>query len=407
MKVAMVSEHASPLATLGGVDAGGQNVHVAALASALGHRGANVVVYTRRDSPRLARRVRLGPSVWVEHVDAGPPEPIAKDHLFRYMPEFAQYLSRAWRVNRPDAVHGHFWMSGWAMLRAAAPLSIATLQTFHASGSVKRAQQGAKDTSPPERCAVEAEIARNADLTLAESNEEVFELVRQGADAERIRVVPSGVDVQRFTPRGECERRGRERPRFRIVVVSRLVERKGVGNVITALAAVPDAELVIAGGPACEDLATDPEALRLTDLARRAGVADRVELRGRLDHASVAPLYRSADIVVCAPWYEPFGLVALEAMACGVPVVASAVGGLVDTVIDGVTGRMVPPRRPDVLAATLRGLLPDVTTRRDLGGAGARRARTRYAWSNIASETARAYRHAISQHAGLDAVRVG
>lgn len=406
MRIAMVSEHASPLAVLGGVDAGGQNVHVASLASALGRRGASVVVYTRRDSPGLPRRVRLGPSVWVEHVDAGPPEPIAKDELFPHMPEFAAYLHRAWRTSRPDVVHGHFWMSGWAMLRAAAPLQIPTLQTFHALGSVKRAQQGTKDTSPPERCAVEAEIVRNADMTLAESNEELFELLRQGGDADRIRVVPSGVDVQRFTPRGDSERRGRGRARYRIAVVSRLVERKGVGNVITALAGVPDAELVVGGGPAREELATDREALRLTELARRAGVAERVELRGRLDHASVAALYRSADVVVCAPWYEPFGLVALEAMACGVPVVASAVGGLVDTVIDGVTGRMVPPRRPDLLARALCDLLPDVAARRDLGGAGARRARTRYAWSNIASETARAYRHAISARAGLEAVVV-
>ncbi len=407
MRIAMVSEHASPLAMLGGVDAGGQNVHVASLASALGQRGAHVVVYTRRDSPELRHRVQLGPSVWVEHVDAGPPEPIAKDELFVHMPEFAHHLSRALQQRRPDVVHGHFWMSGWAMLRAAAPLRIPTLQTFHALGSVKRAQQGARDTSPPERCAIEADIVRNVDLTLAESNEEVFELVRQGGDPNRIRVVPSGVDVQLFSPGGPSEPRGRGRPRYRVVVVSRLVERKGVGNVVTALADVPDTELVIAGGPARAELATHSEAVRLMELAARAGVADRVELRGRLDHASVAALYRSADVVVCAPWYEPFGLVALEAMACGVPVVASAVGGLVDTVIDGLTGRMVPPRRPDVLAATLRELLADPATRRELGAAGVRRARTRYAWPNIASETARAYHHAMVEHAGLAAVGVG
>jgi D-inositol-3-phosphate glycosyltransferase len=405
MRIALVSEHASPLAPLGGVDAGGQNVHVRALALALGALGSHVVVYTRRDAPDLATHVKLGPSVWVHHVDAGPPESIPKDDLWAHMPEFAANLQKAWRRSRPDIVHAHFWMSGWAALEAAGPLGVPTLQTFHALGTVKRAQQGSKDTSPAERCAVEADIARTMSLTLAESNEEMFELVRSGADPRRIWVVPSGVDLDVFSPRGAAGPARSDRPR--LVVVSRLVERKGVGNVITALRDVPDAELLVAGGPTRDGLHTDREAQRLLSLVAEAGVDDRVTLLGQLDHDNVAALYRSADVVVCVPWYEPFGLVALEAMACGVPVVASAVGGLVDTVVDGATGLMVPPRDPRRLGLALRQLLADPERRRALGAAGARRARQRYGWRTIGKETRRAYQHALSRRLGIPAAQVG
>lgn len=405
MRIALVSEHASPLAPLGGVDAGGQNVHVRSLGLALGRLGAHVTVHTRRDAPDLPPYAKLGPSVWVHHVDAGPPEPIPKDDLWGYMPDFAEQLHAAWSRTHPDVVHGHFWMSGWAALQAATPLGIPVLQTFHALGSVKRRQQGAKDTSPAERCAIEAEIAATVDITLAESNEEVFELVRSGADPRRVWVVPSGVDLDVFSPRGPVA--ARPDRGARVVVVSRLVERKGVGNVITALRDVPDTQLVIAGGPPQHRLEAHPEARRLMHIARASGVDDRVELVGQIDHDAVAALYRSADVVVCVPWYEPFGLVALEAMACGVPVLASAVGGLVDTVVDGVTGVMVPPRDPGRLANVLQHLLADAAFRRALGVAGARRARRRYGWTTIARETSRAYQHAASRRLNVSAAKVG
>jgi D-inositol-3-phosphate glycosyltransferase len=389
MRVAMVSEHASPLAVLGGVDAGGQNVHVAALATAMGGRGVEVVVYTRREDPSVPRRVRLAPRVVVEHVAAGPPEPIPKDLLLPHMDSFAKELEESWACWRPDVVHAHFWMSGRAALAAARPLGVPVVQTFHALGVVKRRHQGKKDTSPPGRSAAEAEIIRGVDRIVATCSDEVFELLRLGADPRRISVVPCGVDLDLFRPDGPVE----ERPAntHRLVVVSRLVERKGVGNVISALPHVPQTELVVAGGPAAPDLEQDPEARRFIALARSLGVQDRVHLRGRMDRGSVAALVRSADAVVCVPWYEPFGIVPLEAMACGVPVVVSAVGGLVDSIVDGVTGLHVPPRRPDRLATALRSLLADPERRRSFGAAGVRRARSRYGWDRIAGATLEAY----------------
>ncbi|HEX3623621.1 MAG TPA: glycosyltransferase [Acidimicrobiales bacterium] len=388
MRVAMVSDHASPLAVLGGVDAGGQNVHVAALARQLGRLGVEVLVSTRRDDPTLPRWSALAPGVAVHHVDAGPPFPIPKDDLFPYMDAFAADLARVWRRWRPDVAHGHFWMSGLAAVEAGRPLGIPVVQTFHALGVVKRRHQGERDTSPPERRTVERQLLADVDRVVATCSDEMFELVRLGADVDKVKVVPSGVDLGHFCPDGPVEPR---RPGVaRLVVVSRLVERKGVGNVVTALAGVPGAELVIAGGPDAADLRHNEEARRLLRLAEAAGVADRVSLRGRVDRADLPALLRSADAVLCVPWYEPFGIVPLEAMACGVPVVATAVGGLVDTVVDGVTGIHVPPRSPEHLAAALRCLLDDRALRRRLGVAGARRAR-KYGWPRIARATLGVY----------------
>jgi D-inositol-3-phosphate glycosyltransferase len=394
----MVSEHASPLAVLGGVDAGGQNVHVAALARHLARLGVEVLVSTRRDDPSLPRWAALAPGVAVHHVDAGPPYPISKDDLLPSMDAFAADLGRVWQRWRPDVVHAHFWMSGLAAIQAGKPLGIPVVETFHALGVVKRRHQGDRDTSPPERQDAERRILAEVDRVVATCSDEVFELVRLGADVDRVKVVPCGVDLGHFSPEGPVEPRRPGLARF--VVVSRLVERKGVGNVVSALAGVPGAEVVIAGGPDEADLAHDDEAHRLMRLAEDAGVADRVTLRGRVDRADLPALLRSADAVLCVPWYEPFGIVALEAMACGVPVVASAVGGLVDTVVDGVTGIHVPPRSPQHLAGALRCLLEDPTVRRRLGTAGARRARRRYGWNRVAGSTLGVYGELLASTEG-------
>ncbi len=390
----MVSEHASPLATLGGVDAGGQNVHVAALAQAMGRRGVEVVVHTRREERDPARRVEMAPGVVVDHVPAGPAEVVSKDELFPYMDDFAADLRRQWRRRRPDVVHAHFWMSGYAALRAARPLGIPVVMTFHALGVVKQRHQGSRDTSPPERLRVEEELVAESDRIVATCSDEVFELLRLGGARRRISVVPCGVDLTTFTPTGPSEERTPDRAR--LVYVGRLVERKGIGNAISALAGLvnnggPDAELVVAGGPDASEVDTDPEVRRLRALARKAHVEDRVHFRGRVGRTELPALLRSADAVVCVPWYEPFGIVPLEAMACGVPVVASAVGGIIDSVVDGKTGVHVPPRRPDLVAEALRALLRDDERRAAYGAAGVARARARYSWSRIAAATLSAY----------------
>ena len=204
MRIAMVSEHASPLAAssgLGGVDAGGQNVAVRALALALADVGHDVVVHTRRTGPATPRRVPLTGSrplagtVVVDHVDAGPAQELAKDDLVDHMDAFSDELAARWRDERPDVVHAHFWMSGMAALPAARALGVPIVQTFHALGSVKRRHQGAEDTSPARRVAVESDLGASVDRVLATCREEVEELLALGVAADQATVVPCGVDV--------------------------------------------------------------------------------------------------------------------------------------------------------------------------------------------------------------------
>jgi glycosyltransferase involved in cell wall biosynthesis len=359
-------------------------VYVGAVAQELARRGVEVVVYTRRDDASVPRRVRMGTNVWVEHVDAGPPEPIpnAIDNLLPFMDDFADELAQAWARSRPDVIHSHFWMSGRAALTAGRPLDIPLVHTFHALGVVKKRHQGAGDSSPPERLPEEMRILRRAERIVATCSDEVFELARLGGDMTRIRVIPCGVNVRYFRPDGPVEPRT---PGLRrLVVVSRLVRRKGVGDVVAALSGLRNTELVIAGGQPLERLADDPEAARLMRIAREVGVEERVVFRGRLERHEVPPLLRSADAVVCVPWYEPFGIVPLEAMACGVPVVAATVGGLIDTVVDGLTGIHVPPRRPDAVVDAVQRLFADANLRASLGAAGARRVRQLYTWEGVA-----------------------
>jgi glycosyltransferase involved in cell wall biosynthesis len=400
MRISMVSEHANPLAALGEVDAGGQNLHVAELSAALGRQGHEVTVYSRRDDPAQPERVRTDSGYEVAHVPAGPARYLPKDDLLPHMTQFGRFLAQQWDEDQPDIVHAHFWMSGLASLLATRGTDTPVVQTFHALGVVKRRHQGAADTSPPERVRLERLIGKNAAQVAATCSDEVFELARMGLPRPRMSVVPCGVDLDRFGVSGPTPGPG---AKYRIVSVGRLVPRKGFATAISALAGVPDTELVIAGGPDRGRLADDPEACRLRELAERSGVADRVHLLGQVSRADMPGLLRSADLVVCTPWYEPFGIVPLEAMACGRPVVAAAVGGLIDTVVDGVTGELVPPKRPDVLAATLRRLLDNPAQREAYGVAGMDRAHSRYSWDRIAVDILRVYEKALTERAPASA----
>ncbi|GAA1270804.1 glycosyltransferase family 1 protein [Sphaerisporangium rubeum] len=393
----MVSEHADPLAAIGGVDAGGQNVHVAGLAVALAALGHEVTVYTRRTAPGQDVPVPLAPGAVVEHVPAGPPERLPKDDLPPHMPAFAAWLARRWSADRPDVAHAHFWMSGMAALRAATWLGVPVVQTFHALGTVKRRWQGAADTSPPERLAVERDIGRRAAAVIATCADEIRELVAMGVPPERITVVPCGVDLTLFRPDGPAARDGRA---ALVLSIGRLVPRKGVDTIIEALPRVPDARLVVAGGEP-----GDAEWLRLRSLASASGLAGRVRLIGAVPRRDVPALMRSAQVVVTVPWYEPFGMVPVEAMACGVPVIASAVGGHLDTVSG--CGVLVPPRRPRAVARALRDLLAAPERRASIAQAGLRRARARYGWPQVAARTESVYRSLIGERTGRLATAEG
>ncbi len=398
MRIAMVSEHASPLAALGGVDAGGQNVHVAALASHLVRRGHDVTVFTRRDDPDLPSRVDTPHGYAVEHVPAGPPTEVPKDELVPYMEGFAQHLAGRFAREPYDLVHSHFWMSGLAACTAAEPYDLPVVHTFHALGAVKRRHQGSADTSPPNRLALEEQLCGSVDHVIATCTDEVTELQAMGLPEPSATVIPCGVDTDLFRPGP----RSADSPK-RLLMVGRLVPRKGGEDLVRALADVPHTELLIAGGPPADALDADPEVARLRHTAAAVGVAHRVHFLGRIGHEDMPALYGSSHVVACVPWYEPFGIVPLEAMACGRPVVGSAVGGLLDTVLPGITGDLVPPRDPDRLALVLRNLLADDGRRDRYGKAGRQRARRTYRWARIAKETERVYANVAAQNADTPA----
>ncbi|CAL9336289.1 D-inositol 3-phosphate glycosyltransferase [Nocardiopsis dassonvillei] len=389
MRIAMVSEHASPLAAIGGEDAGGQNVHVAELAMALAERGHEVVVHTRRTDVHRPETVSVAPGVRVEHVRAGPEYPVPKDELLPFMGEFARRLRASWRTERPDVVHAHFWMSGQASLEAADRLGLPVVSTFHALGVVKARHQGAADTSPVERIPAERAVAHGSDLVIATSTEERRELLSWGVAPGRVAVAPCGVDTERFAPQGPAVARGE---RLRLLSLCRLVPRKGVDTAVRALRRVPGAELLVAGGPPAGLVQDDPEVRRLRAIADRAGVGERVRFIGSVDRSEVPALLRSADIAVNLPWYEPFGMSTVEAMACGVPVVASRVGGHLDTVLHGETGLLVPDRDPRRAADALTRLAADRRAREMFGAAAAERARRLYSWAEVARRSEECYR---------------
>ncbi|MFI9503944.1 glycosyltransferase [Nocardia sp. NPDC052566] len=394
MRIAVVSEHASPLAAPGVLAFGGQSGHVAELSAAMVRRGHEVTVYTRRTDPRARAQVVTGAGYRVIHVPAGPPVPLPVEQTLSHLGEFGTYLQRHWARDTPDLVHAHHWMSGLAAELAARVHNLPVVVSFHTLGVVKRRHEGLADTSPRSRIRFERMIATRAAQVLATCADEAVELARMGVPRFRTSVVPAGVDATRFDPDGPALERSARR---RVVSVGKLVRRKGFETAIKALQELPSTELLVAGGPVGDDVEEGSEARRLRRVADEYGVADRVRLLGTVSRARLPQLLRSADVVLCTPWYAPFGRVALEAMACRKPVVATAVGGLLDTVVDGVTGRLVAPPEPIAVARAVRPLLDDATLRETWGVAGYQRACTRYTWERAAIDTVAAYRRAVPE----------
>lgn len=398
MRISMVSAHASPLASMGGADAGVRTMHVAALGTALARRGHHVTVYTRREAPGLPERVEISPRFEVVQLTAGPAASLTEIESLPHMADLADGLAKDWLRTKPDIVHSHFWMSGVAALDAArrsdAPRDLPVAQSFHGLNVLSHRNEGTVETTPPERELLEPWVGHNSDSVIATCSDEAFEVKSLGIPTGAISVVPCGVDLRRFGTRGDAE--ARLRP-VRLVTVGTLEPRHGFDLVIRALAQLVeegvDADLVIVGGRGDSDAAS----IELRSLAEHLGVADRIDLCGSVAHAAMPAILRSADAVICTPWHEPSGRVVLEAMACGIPVVATAVGSHIDLVIDGVTGVHVPPRDPEAIATALSCLLADESRMASLGEAGSRWVAGRFTWEQVATRTERAYRKTSSR----------
>lgn len=395
MKIALVAEQASlhpAVRSATAADGGSQARGLCTLARTLGGLGHQVTIYARKDAQGLAARAQLAPGVTVEHLPAGPATGLPDDKVLPHMAAFSGQLAQRWRQGTPDIVHAHFWTGGLAALAATRDVRVPVVQTFHSLGTAERRHYGTLARGSEARLRLEALIGRSVSAVLASSSAEMSELARLGVPRTSIRVVPYGVDTDEFLPDGPVARRS-SRPR--LLAVAPLTERSGLDVIIRAMADVPRCELVIVGGPARSELGHEPVYRSLVRLAGQLGVEDRVVFAGQVSRARMPALLRSADLLVHTALYEPFGMVPLEAMACGTPVMAAAGGSHQDTIVDGATGVLVRPGQPAALARQVRRLLDSPMLLQGYGIAAADRARARYSWERIGRETLAVYQRSL------------
>jgi D-inositol-3-phosphate glycosyltransferase len=402
-RIALISDHASPLASAGGIDSGGQNIYVAQVARHLARLGFSIDVFTRRDAENQPEVLPWQPGVRIVNVPAGPARFVRKEDLLPLMDEFARYVGDfAAAEGGYQVAHANFFMSSLAAMHLKRVLGIPFVVTFHALGRVRRVHQQEADQFPPARIDIEEAAIAQADALIAECPQDKEDLVSlYGADARRIAIVPCGFDKAEFWPiaRPFARRALGFDPKERIVLnVGRLVPRKGIDNAVRALGRLArrhglPAKLVVVGGNSdlpCPLLT--PEIGRLKEIAAAEGVVEQVVFTGRRSREFLKLYYNAADVFVTTPWYEPFGITPLEAMACGTPVVGAEVGGIKFSVADGFTGCLVPPNDPDALASSLARLFQDPDYRRGLGRNAIDRVHEQFTWAKVTASIAALYR---------------
>lgn len=403
-RVAFITVHTSPLASPGGRDAGGMNVYVRQLSAELAARGLLVDVFTRRTSPGEPEISLMDGGVRLVRVSAGPARAIEKDRLPAYLDAFADGMRdfAAREAVRYELLHSHYWLSGWVAERLRQTWDAGHIAMFHTLGEAKNRSR-LTEHEPLRRIDAERDIATSADRIVCASRHEKDLLVSlYGADPARVAVVPCGVDLDRFRPLGKEQARrqlGLRQDDRIILFVGRIEPLKGIDILIGAAAQLedqPDFHVLIVGG----DKRAQREMRELRELATGLGIGDRVCFVGAVDHEQLPLFYNAADVCVVPSYYESFGMVAVEAMACGTPVVASRVGGLAATVSDGETGYLIPWRCPEPFAERLEMLLTNDDLRRSLGNA-AREAMERYRWSNVADAVIEIYEDVRRRRAPL------
>lgn len=416
-RVAMISVHTSPFAVLGGRDTGGLNVYVRELSRHLVERGVQVDVFTRR-TDRLSPQIsEVDNGIRLIQVEAGPPEPISKDELFCYMPEFATDMAyfAIKEGLRYDAVHAHYWLSGWAGHLLQRYWDVPLVLMFHTLAHLKNAvaQQDQRETTL--RLQVERRLVDLVDALIAANPDERTEMIRRlGADPAKIVTVPPGVDLDRFRPADSWAARRRlelhDGPL--VLFVGRIDPVKGIDTLFEAFQrlvhdhdwAGPAPRLVFVGGliRIGDDGSTmDADLQRLAAKAEELGLSDHVLFHGAQPRERLPLYYNAVDVCAVPSRYESFGLVAVEAMACGTPIVASRVGGLRFTIEDEISGLLVPHSDPIALSKALRRVLIDHGLRSHMQ-VGARQAAIRFSWQTITSAMLQVYEHlATERHTAL------
>jgi len=416
LRIAMLSVHTCPLAMLGGKETGGMNVYVRDLSRELGRRGHQVDVYTRSqnpDLPRISNKLRAGGRVI--HLPAGPERPYDKHHVYDHLPQFVEgALAQAAADGvQYHVLHSHYWLSGEAARRLREHWGAPIVHMAHTLGKMKNlvAEKRPRERETARRVAVETEIVDFADALIASTPAEENQLAElYGADQRKIHVISPGVDVDRFHPIPTAHAKeyiGTCPDQPMILFVGRIEPLKGIDTLLRAIARVlercpelrgsmqsPECLCVPIIGGAADRIHEDEEIMRLQRLRERLGIEDVVTFLGSRNQDTLQYYYSAAEMVIMPSDYESFGMVALEAMACGTPVIASDVGGLAFLVKDGRTGYRVPAGDVEALANRITHLLTDELARRRIGQRATCWAES-YAWPNIAERIEDVYREVM------------
>ena len=415
--IALISEHASPLAAVGGIDSGGQNVYVAQVARALARFGYSVDVFTRRDSAELPEVVPFAPGVRIVNVPAGPAAFVRKEDLLPLMGEFCDYVCAFAQANGGYHLsHANFFMSALAAMKLKERLGTPYVVTFHALGRVRRLHQGDADQFPRERLAIEDQTIERADGIIAECPQDRVDLTTlYRADVRRVAVIPCGYDKGELWPITKAFARralGLSGEEPILLNVGRLAPRKGIDNLVRGLGRLARAHgvmtrlIVVGGNSDLPDPGLTPEIGRLKAIAAEEGVERQVCFTGRRSREFLKLYYSAADIFCTTPWYEPFGITPLEAMACATPVLGADVGGIRFSVADGVTGALVPPNDAEAFAAKAADLLADRERLKEMGRAGLHRVQAQFTWPKVARSVAAFYEEVLGVRAPQRRVRV-
>jgi D-inositol-3-phosphate glycosyltransferase len=411
LKVAMLSYHTCPLAVLGGKDTGGMNVYVRDLTRQLGHLGVHVDVFTRSQDEHVPHILHdLGYGNRVVHVPAGSEKPLPKPDLINYLPEFVSGIQKfaTEKGIRYDLIHSHYWLSGIAGEALKKSWHVPLVHMFHTLGLMKnRVARSPEEMEGDYRIDGERRVLRAADRIIAATPAELAQLqFLYQTDEHKVTIIPPGVDTSRFYPIPSDEARaaiGVPPSGCMILYVGRIEPLKGVDTLIRAMSIMhqtgalrecPQGLMIIGGDPQASPDEMNAEMARLQALCRELGMEDIILFLGKRDQDFLPYYYSAAEVLVMPSHYESFGMVALEAMACGTPVVASQVGGLAFLVQDGITGYVVPDGDPQALADRLIYLIREPQLRRKMGEQAAAYAQE-YAWDQIANRILAQYRELL------------
>ncbi|MDQ4077286.1 MAG: glycosyltransferase [Chloroflexota bacterium] len=400
-RIAMISMHTCPLAMLGGKNTGGMNVYVRELSRELGRRGWAVDIFTHAQSSERPAVIHMARNVRVIHVQAGPVQHVDKNELFQYVPEFAENIVEmaAEAGIYYDVIYSHYWLSGLVAERLREVWDVPFIQMFHTLGKMKnRVAQRIEERELDLRIRSETRLMHSADRLIAANpidRQHMLDLYR--ASPGKIEVVPCGVDLSLFRPIPQEEAReelGVPEDKKLLVFVGRIEPLKGIDTLLHAIAQVVKVSpewrkhliLAIIGGSSEDDAESmTAEMRRLRDLREELGIRDVVCFLGAQAQETLPYFYAAAEAVIMPSHYESFGMVALEATACGTPVIASEVGGLTYTINDGENGFLISPKRPDLLADKVLQLLENPQLRRRMGRLGTERA-IRFGWPAVADQ---------------------